>query len=72
MVKYNALVSYPINSDGHKRAHQVVVYFEDKNTTDEDIIELADEKINNHSKRLFFSIVGPGTITKRDYITKVQ
>lgn len=74
MVKYNAVVAYSGKSNGHNRVRKVVVYFDVKDTSDEEIIELANEKLEKQNKQFKwnFVVIGNGKVVKRDYIDKVQ
>lgn len=70
MIKYNAVVSYPINNNGLKKNHLVTVYYNNIDLENYEIIELADKKINTQNQTLGFSIEGSGTLLKRDHVKK--
>ena len=70
MIKYNAVVSFPINNNGNKKNHLVTVYYSDRGLENDKIIELADIKIKTQNQTLGFNIEGNGTILKRDHVKK--
>ncbi len=70
MIKYNAVVSFPINDNGNKKNYLVTVYYSDRGLENDKIIELADIKIKTQTKSLGFNIEGNGTILKRDHVKK--